>query len=138
MFINPIQRSIWKKFKLEECKLTATHLHHACNLIKNDISREAEQKLYRCMIDPLLYLIGSIHDILFIIYLCARLQLYPRESHLNVVKRIFRYLTETTKLDLLYMKFQNYKLVGFCDANYVGDKLKESPPVKIVTPHFIF
>lgn len=84
------------------------------------------------MICSLLYLIGYIPDILFIVYLCARLQSYPKESHLNVVKRIFRYPTETTNHDLLYMKFQDYKLVGFCDANYVGDKLKESPPVEIV------
>lgn len=84
------------------------------------------------MIYFVLYIIGYILDILFIVYLCARLQSYPKESHLNVVKRIFRYSTETTNLNLLYMKFQDYKLVGFCDVNYVGDKLKESPLVEIV------
>jgi len=48
----------------------------------------------------------------------------PRESHLTVVKRIFRYLKGTTNLGLLYRKSLDYKLIGFCDADYAGDKIE--------------
>jgi len=41
--------------------------------------------------------------------LCARFQSDPRESHLTVVKRIFRYLKGTTNLGLLYRKSLDYK-----------------------------
>jgi len=56
--------------------------------------------------------------------LCARFQTDPRESHLTVVKRIFKYLKGTTNLGLLYRKSLYYKLVGFCDADYSGDKIE--------------
>jgi len=38
--------------------------------------------------------------------------------------RIFRYLKGTTNLGLLYRKFLDYKLIGFCDADYAGDMIE--------------
>ena len=76
------------------------------------------------MIGSLLYLTASRLDILFSVCLCARFQSDPREPHLTTVKRIFRYLKGTTNLGLLYKKSSDYKLVGFCDADYVGDGIE--------------
>jgi len=76
------------------------------------------------MIGSLLYLTASRPYILFSVCLCARFQSNPRESHLIDVKRIFRYLKGTTNLGLLYKKSLDYKLVGFCDADYAGDRIE--------------
>jgi len=38
--------------------------------------------------------------------------------------RIFRYPKGTKNLGLLYKKSLYYKLVGFCDADYVGDRIE--------------
>jgi len=76
------------------------------------------------MIGSLLYLTASRPDILFSVCLCARFQSDRRESHLTAVKRIFRYLNGITYLGLLYRKSLDYKLVGFCDANYAGDMIE--------------
>jgi len=56
--------------------------------------------------------------------LCARFQSDPRETHLTAVKRIFRYLKGTTNLGLLYKKSLDYKLFGFFDADYAGDRIE--------------
>jgi len=76
------------------------------------------------MIGSLLYLAASGPDILFSVCLCARFQSDPRESHLTTVKRIFRYLKGTTNLGLLYRKSLDYKLLGFCDADYARDRIE--------------
>jgi len=76
------------------------------------------------MIGSLLYLTASRPNILFSVCLCARFQSDPRESHLTAVKRIFKYLKGTTNLGLLYRKSLEYKLVGFCDADYTSDKIE--------------
>jgi len=76
------------------------------------------------MIGSLLYLTTSRPDILFSVCLCGRFQSNPRESHLTTVKRIFKYLIGTTNLGLLYRKSLDYKLIGFCDADYVGDRIE--------------
>ncbi|XP_070034888.1 uncharacterized protein [Nicotiana tomentosiformis] len=79
-----------------------------------------DQKLYRGMIDSLLYLTASRHDIVFSVGLCARFKANTKESHLTVVKRILRYLKVTTDLCLWYPKGSNFKLVGYADADYAG------------------
>src|SRR3954463_7467583 len=76
------------------------------------------------MIGSLLYLTASRPDILFSVCLCARFQSDPRESHLTAVKRIMRYLKGTTSVDLVYRRSKEYNLVGFCDADYAGDRIK--------------
>jgi len=75
-------------------------------LSKEDTGSKVDQKLYRGMIGSLLYLTAS------------------RETHLTTVKRIFRYLKGTTNLGLLYRKSLDYKLIGFYDADYAGDRIE--------------
>ena len=48
-----------------------------------------DAKQFRSMIGSLLYLTFSRLDIQFCVYLCARFQASPRESHLTTVKGIF-------------------------------------------------
>ncbi|XP_049405413.1 secreted RxLR effector protein 161-like [Solanum stenotomum] len=72
------------------------------------------------MIGSLLYLTASRPDIVFSVGLCARFQTSPKESHLQAVKRILRYLKGTTDLGLWYPKGSNFELVGYVDADYAG------------------
>jgi len=101
-----------------------TPMHPTCTLSKEDTGSKVDQKLYRGMIGSLLYLTAFRPNILFSVCLCAKFQSDPRESHLTAVKRIFRYLKGTTNLGLLYKKSLDYKLVGFCDADYAGDRIE--------------
>ena len=54
-----------------------------------------DTKLYKSMIDSLVYLTASRPNIMFSVCLCARVQSCPKESHLIPVKRIIRYLKGT-------------------------------------------
>jgi len=101
-----------------------TPIHPTCTLSKEDIGSKVDQKLYRGMIGSLLYLTASRLDILFSVCLCPRFQSDPRETHLTTVNRIFRYLKGTTNLGLLYRKSLDYKLIGFCDADYAGNRIE--------------
>ncbi|KAK2401717.1 putative mitochondrial protein [Trifolium repens] len=117
-------KELLKKFNLEDCKIMSTPMHPSSSLSKEEIGSKVDQKLYRGMIGSLLYLTASRPDILYSVCLCARFQSDPREPHLTAVKRIFRYLKGTTNLGLLYKKSLDSKLVGFCDADYAGDKIE--------------
>lgn len=98
-------------------------MHTACILEKDEVSAKVKQKLYRGMIGSLLCLIASRPGILFSVFLCARFQSDPREYHLTIIKRIFRYIKGMINLSLCYIKSKDYKLVGYCDVGYAGDKL---------------
>ncbi|GJV43233.1 retrovirus-related pol polyprotein from transposon TNT 1-94 [Tanacetum coccineum] len=53
--------------------------------------------------------------------LCARFQEDPKTSHLEAVKRIFRYIKGTTHLGLWYPKGTGIETVVYADSNHAGD-----------------
>nr|GEY33029.1 copia protein [Tanacetum cinerariifolium] len=59
---------------------------------------------YRDMIGSLMYLTSSRPDLIYAVFLCARYQAKPTKKHLNMVKRIFRYLKGTINMGLWYSK----------------------------------
>src|SRR3954471_4230567 len=81
-------KELLKKFHLSESKEAKTPMHPTCILGKDEVSKKVDQKLYKGMIEYLLYLTASRPYILFNVCLCARFRSDPRESHLTVVKRI--------------------------------------------------
>ncbi|KAK2428594.1 putative mitochondrial protein [Trifolium repens] len=117
-------KDLLKKFNLEDCKPMNTPMHPTSSLSKEESEGKVDQKLYRGMIGSLLYLTASRPDILFSVCLCARFQSDPRESHFTAVKRIFRYFKASCNIGLLYQKSNDYKLIGFCDADYAGDRIE--------------
>ena len=96
---------------MSESKPSKTSTYPTYILEKEEVSKKVEHEVYRGMICSLLYLKASRPDILYSVCLCARFQSDPRESHLTVVKRIFKYLKGTTNLCLFYRKSSDYSLV---------------------------
>jgi hypothetical protein len=74
------------------------------------------------MICSLLYLIDSRLYIMFSVCMCSRYQSAPKEFHLKVVKRIFRYLHGTLNYGLWYSKGSDCSLVGYTDSDFAGYK----------------
>lgn len=109
---------------MSQCKMSKTLIHPTCILEKDEVSAKVEHKIYRGMIGSLLYLTAFRPDILFSVCLFARFQSDPKESHLTLVKRIFRYLNGTTNIGLCYRNSKEYKIVGYCDVDYAGDRLQ--------------
>src|SRR3954464_5764964 len=75
------------------------------------------------MIGSLLYLCASRPDIMLSVCMCARFQSTPKESHHKDVKWILQYLVYTANLGLWYPKGSSFRLVGYSDADWAGDKV---------------
>ena len=59
-------KELLKKFEMLESKSSKNPMHPTCILEKDEVSKKVEQKLYRAMIGPLLYLTASRPDILYV------------------------------------------------------------------------
>ena len=81
---------------------------------------EVSPTLYRSIIGSLLYLTTNGPDIVFIMGVCARYQVVPKESHLTVVKRIIHYINGTPEYGLWYSKDSNDCLTSYSDADWAG------------------
>ncbi|GJU11321.1 hypothetical protein Tco_1133717 [Tanacetum coccineum] len=72
------------------------------------------------MIGSLLYLMASRPDIMFSVCLVPRFQEAPKTSHLEAVKRIFRYIKGTTTR-IWYPKGTGIETVVYADSDHAGD-----------------
>ena len=75
------------------------------------------------MIGSLLYLCASRPDIMLSVCMCDRFQANPKECHKVAVRRILRYLIQTSGFGLWYPKGANFELVGYSDSDYAGCKV---------------
>ena len=91
-------------------------------LFSDESGKSVDITRYRGMIGSLLYLTASRPDIMYSVCVCARFQANPKESHLNAIKRIFRYLSGTINLGLFYPISNTFDLVGYSDADYAGSQ----------------
>ena len=104
----------------------------SCKLDKDEGGKNIDSKFYRDMIDSLLSLTTSRPDIMLSVCLCARFQSNPKESYVNAVKKILRYLKGTQTLGLWYFKDSLIDLIGYSDVDFAGCKLDKKVLVKLI------
>ncbi|GJU29378.1 retrovirus-related pol polyprotein from transposon TNT 1-94 [Tanacetum coccineum] len=126
-------KEMLKKFGLEDSKPMKTPLSSDTKLTKDEECKSVDSTKYRGMIGSLLYLTASRPDIMFSVCLCARFQEDPKTSHLEAVKRIFRYVKGTTHLGLWYPKGIGIKTVVYSDSDHTGDYVDRKRTSRIYT-----
>nr|GEY12306.1 putative ribonuclease H-like domain-containing protein [Tanacetum cinerariifolium] len=114
---------ILRKFGLSEGKLASTPIDAEKPLLKDSDGEDVDKNTYRSIIGSLMYLTSSRPYIMFAVCACARFQVTPKISHLNAVKRIFKYLKGKPCLGLWYPKDSPFNLVAYSDSDYAGASL---------------
>ncbi|GJS68925.1 retrovirus-related pol polyprotein from transposon TNT 1-94 [Tanacetum coccineum] len=114
-------KEMFKKFRLEDSKPIKTPMSKEIKLTRDKEGESVDNTKYRGMIGSLLYLTASRPDIMFSVCLCARFQEDPKTSHLEAVKRIFRYIKGTTHLGLWYPKGSGIETIVYADSDHAGD-----------------
>nr|GEU58163.1 uncharacterized mitochondrial protein AtMg00810-like [Tanacetum cinerariifolium] len=114
---------ILKKNGFIKVKTVSTPIETQKPLLKDEDGEEVDVHMYRSMIGSLMYFTSSRPDIMFAVCACARYQVNLKVSHLNAVKRIFRYLKGQPKLGLWYPKDSPFDLVAYTDSDYARASL---------------
>ncbi|GKB35083.1 hypothetical protein Tco_0880025 [Tanacetum coccineum] len=117
---------IMKKFDFMSVKTASTPIETQKPLTKDEEAADVDVHLYRSMIGSLMYLTASRLDIMFAVCACSRFQVSPKTSHLNAVKRIFRYLKGKPKLGLWYPKVSSFDLEAYLHSDYAGENLDKN------------
>ena len=76
-------KEILRKFKMEDCKPILTPMVTGCELRIDDSSKDVDQRLYRSMINSLLYVTTSQLDVMKEVGKVERFQVAPKESHIK-------------------------------------------------------
>jgi hypothetical protein len=118
-------RNMLKRFDMAESKPIKTSMALNGHLDLNEEGKSVNQKIFRSMIDSLPYLCAPRPDIMLSLCMCARFQDNPKECHLMVIKRIFRYLVHAPHLGLWYPKGSTFDLLSYSDSDYTGCKVDQ-------------
>ncbi|KAG9459211.1 hypothetical protein H6P81_003719 [Aristolochia fimbriata] len=123
IFLSPEKytKEMVQKFGMEHTKPKATPMGTNEKLHSDSEEVGADQHLYRSMIGSLLYLASSRPDLCFSVEVCARYQANPKESHLQGVKRILRYVHGTTELGIFYSNSSTIALARYSDVDWAGN-----------------
>ncbi|GJW43808.1 hypothetical protein Tco_0072607 [Tanacetum coccineum] len=122
-----------KKFGLEDSIPMKTPMSTKMELTNDEEGESLDNTKYRDMIGSLLYLTTSRPDIMFSVFLCARFQEDTKTSHLEAVKRIFRYIKGTTHLGLWYPNGSGIETVVYADSDHAGDYVDRKSTSDIYT-----
>nr|GEV53982.1 hypothetical protein [Tanacetum cinerariifolium] len=120
---------ILKKFDFLSVKTASTLIETKKPLVKDEEAADVHVHLYRSMIGSLMYLTASRPDIMYAVCACYRFQVTPKTSHLQAVKRIFRYLKGQTKLGLWYPKEADFDLEAYPYIDYAGANLDKKSTI---------
>nr|GEX25908.1 hypothetical protein [Tanacetum cinerariifolium] len=70
-------------------------------------------------------------DIMLAVCACSRFQVTPKLSHLQAMKRIFRYLKGQPKLGLWYPRDSPFDLEAYSDSDYAGANLNRKSIIRV-------
>ncbi|KAB2607912.1 hypothetical protein D8674_011080 [Pyrus ussuriensis x Pyrus communis] len=79
--------------------------------------------LYQRLVGKLIYLTITRPDISHSVSIASQFMHSPTIEHLNLVKRILRYLKGSVGRGILMAKNDNTQIMGYCDADWAGNAI---------------
>nr|GFC43206.1 uncharacterized mitochondrial protein AtMg00810-like [Tanacetum cinerariifolium] len=113
-------KDMLKKFDMDSMRTTTTPYEVPKHKSKDVPDDAVNVHLFRSMIGSLMYLTASRPDIMFTVSAYSRHQVTPLTSHLNAVKKIFKYLKGKPNLGLWYPRDSPFQLEVYSDSDYAG------------------
>ena len=97
-------------------------MEHGLKLSEDHEGKKVDSTLYKQIVGSLMYLTATRLDIMHSLSMISRYMENPKEIHLLVAKRIFRYLQGTKEFGIFYKNGEMIGLVGFTNSDFAGDQ----------------
>ncbi|GJV95986.1 hypothetical protein Tco_1547563 [Tanacetum coccineum] len=127
IFINQSKYAleILMKYGMDTSDPIDTPMVHRSKLDEDPLGIPVDQTWFRGIVGSLMYLTSSRPDLVFVVCMCARYQAKPAKKHLEVLKRVFRYLRGTINMGLWYLKDIVMALTAYAGADHAGCQLMD-------------
>ena len=87
---------------------------------KEDGVAKVDERLYKIIIECLMYLTATRPDIMNVVSLLSRYMHCASEIHFQATKRIVRYVKGTINYGLRFCQVKNSTLHGYSDSDWAG------------------
>ncbi|GKU93614.1 hypothetical protein SLEP1_g7191 [Rubroshorea leprosula] len=110
-----------KKFHMQNCNCVRTPMEVGTRLSKNGEGAPVDSTYFKQIVGSLRYLTCTRPDISYGVGLISRFLENLQQSHMQVAKKIMRYLKGTLNYGLFYSSTDNCAIIGYLDSDWVGD-----------------
>nr|KYP71075.1 hypothetical protein KK1_010318 [Cajanus cajan] len=114
-------RDLLHSNNMHEAKPVTTPQATTCDLATTGDASTCDITIYRKLVGSLQYLSLTIPDIAFSVNKLSQYMQAPTGLHMQVAKRILRYLKGTIDFGLHLRKSNSLQLHAFCDLDWAGD-----------------
>lgn len=104
-----------------KCKPIATPMEPNVRICAHEGKDLKYATMYWKLVSSLLYLTLTRPNISYVVGVMSRYIKNPKKPHLEAIRWILRYVKNTLGYGVIYEKGGDCKVVGYCDADYVGD-----------------
>ena len=87
-------------------------------MTKEDCNISVNPTLYKSMVRSLMYLTATWPDMMHVVSLISRFMETPKDSHLQVGKRILTYVNGTKGFGILYTIDNDFKLFVYTNSDW--------------------
>ncbi|KAD4585749.1 hypothetical protein E3N88_23350 [Mikania micrantha] len=115
-------KKILKETSMSNCNATTLPMEPGQKLSKEDKSPSVDPTLYRKWVGCLRYLTHTRPDLSYSVGYVSRFMQEPKQTHMQAVKQILRYVKGTTNLGIWYKKNGSKTLHGFSDSSHSVDR----------------
>jgi len=123
VFINQKKYApeVLQRFGMDRSNSVHNPIVRGCKLVKDEGGVKVDKTHFKQMVGSLMYLTATRSYMMFAVSLISRYMENPTELHLQVAKRVLRYLKGTLDFGIFYKKGGNNELVAFTNSDYAGD-----------------
>lgn len=114
-------KEVLERFEMSLCNGVNNPIVPGVKLSKKGGGATLDTTLYKEMIGSLMYLTVTRPDLTFVVDLASRYMENPTEAHFQVIKRVLRYVKNTTDLGIMYKRGGGKGFQAFTDSDYAGD-----------------
>nr|XP_016437498.1 PREDICTED: uncharacterized mitochondrial protein AtMg00810-like [Nicotiana tabacum] len=126
---------ILKGFNMDRTKPILTPVEEKLKLVRDEAGDFVDATYFRKLVGSIRYLTSTRPDINYLVGLISRFMETTRQSHLQVAKRILRYIQGAQTNSIFYSKTNDSSLLGFTDSDWLVIQYKEKV---LLAMHFIW
>ncbi|XP_048232904.1 secreted RxLR effector protein 161-like [Ricinus communis] len=112
---------ILRRFGMENSNFVHNPIVLGVKLTKDEAGVKVDKTYYKQVVGSLMYLTATHPDMIFMVNLISRYMENPTEMHLQVAKRVLKYLKGTIEFGIFYKKGGDGELHVYSDSDYAGD-----------------
>jgi hypothetical protein len=115
--------TILEEFNMKDCKGAPTPIGSGVKSAANEgvVDEEIAHKFRRCLGSVMYVMTCTRPDLCYAISKLSRYMSKPNEEHWIAMKRVLRYLQQTSHITLLLDSNPDLTVTGFCDADWGAD-----------------